>query len=279
MTRAPLSVALLLLTILDVACTDRPAAGGPPEAPAQPPPYDFARPDTIFNLPPALLEISGLSMRPDGRLAAIFDEDGILFTLDPTSGAVVDQRRFNGAGDYEGVEVVDSLTWILRSNGSLHAVPMDGGEVEEFNTALRAACDAEGLGYDPIGNDLLIACKENPGPNLPGVRAIYAFDLDTRELSTGPVLLIHRSAVDAAEQFKSAAIAVHPETRRVYVLSSVRKALLILNPRGPLESVTSLPAALYPQPEGIAFAPDGTLYISNEGVDGPATLMRFSPRP
>jgi hypothetical protein len=41
--------------------------------------------------------------------------------------------------------------------------------------------------------------------------------------------------------------------------------------------VSALPAALYPQPEGIAFLPDGTLFISNEGPSGAATLLRFAP--
>ena len=278
MYNATLGAALVLPLFLVAGCSDRPAAGAA-VAPAEAPPYDFARPDTVIQLVPALLEISGLSMRPDGRLAAIHDEEGILYTLDPATGAIVDQRRFTGNGDFEGVEWVGSTAWVLRSNGSLHAVPADGGEVEEFNTPLRAACDAEGLGFDPVGNDLLILCKEEPGLNLPGVRAIYSFDLDSRTLTEGPVLLIERRAVDARLEFKPSALAVHPQTRRVYVLSSVRRALAVLSPRGPLESLTPLPATLNAQPEGIAFAPDGTLYISNEGVDGAATLQRFTPRP
>ncbi|MEL6614475.1 MAG: SdiA-regulated domain-containing protein, partial [Bacteroidota bacterium] len=74
-------------------------------------------------------------------------------------------------------------------------------------------------------------------------------------------------------------LAVHPASGEIYVLSGVRKALVVLSPEGERVTAVSLPPGLYPQPEGIAFAADGTLYIANEGGDGAATLLRLSPTP
>jgi uncharacterized protein YjiK len=285
--KATLPAVLLLQSLSAAGCSDVPASGaaadstsaGPPTPTAAPPPYDVAQPDTVLTLAPALLEISGLGVLPDGRLAAVFDEDGVLFALDPESGATLEEQRFGGNGDYEGVEWAEGATWILQSNGTLHSVADDGGEVTEFDTWLRASCDAEGLGFDGIGRDLLIVCKENPGQQLTNVRAVYAFDLESHTLAETPALVVDTRVVDAREQFKPSAIAVHPGTRQVYILSSVRNAVAILDATGDLLSVTPLPESLYAQPEGLAFARDGTLFISNEGVDGPATLLRFTPRP
>src|SRR5687768_378355 len=128
MTKATLTAALFLKSLGAAGCGDAPATGaatdstaaaGPPAASAQAPPYDFAHPDTVISLPPSLLEISGLGVLPDGRLAAVFDEEGVLFTLDAESGAILDERSFDGTGDYEGVEWAEGATWVLRSNGTL----------------------------------------------------------------------------------------------------------------------------------------------------------------
>ena len=42
-----------------------------------------------------------------------------------------------------------------------------------------------------------------------------------------------------------------------------------------MEQVFKLDPALYNQPEGMTFAPNGDLYISNEGGEGIATILKF----
>ena len=64
------------------------------------------------------------------------------------------------------------------------------------------------------------------------------------------------------------------------MLSSVRKALVLLDPAdGTLLDVWPLPDDLFRQPEGLAFLPNGDLYISSEGSGGKAMLARFSYQP
>jgi uncharacterized protein YjiK len=283
MIRAALAAIALAPAIATSGCAEPPSGDSPgidtaAVATLADVPYDLANPSEVFRLEPDLLEISGLSLRADGRLLAINDESGVLFVIDSSRGVSVDRRRFAGAGDFEGVEWVDGITWVLRSDGNLYRIPDDGGASTEIDTPLRSRCDAEGLGYDRIGRVLLIVCKEDPGEGFSGARSIYSFDLRTNTLSDTPVLLVERRMVDAREQFKPAAVAVHPQTRRVYIVSSVRKLLVTLTPAGDLEAMAALDPDLLPQPEGIAFAPDGTLFISSEGVNGRATIARFAPR-
>ncbi|MDT0631280.1 SdiA-regulated domain-containing protein [Rubrivirga litoralis] len=274
---------LLLLAAVFLAACDRPApppaAGGAASATAAVP-YRLAEPDLALTLPAELREVSGLTLLPTGRVGAVQDEDGLIYEVDPGSGAVLTRERFHGAGDFEGVELTTDAIWTLKSNGDLFRVRQtDDGRVEAdlFETPLASRNDAEGLGYDLAQNRLLIACKEDPGLDLRGVRAVYAFDLATLALSERPVFTLDRARVDGDDAFKPSALAVHPATGQVYVLSSVRKALAVVEPDGTLSAVVELPPALYPQPEGIAFAADGTLFISNEGPVGSGTLLRFAP--
>ena len=290
----PLALALAVLAAVQAAgCGDAPDATRPRhpdagEAQAAVPadtaragalaglPYALAAPDAVVSLPAELREISGLTVLASGRLGAVQDESGTFYELDPATGAVLARMTFRERGDFEGVEGVGSDVWALQSNGDLYRLS-DDGAAELFETDLAARNDTEGLAYDAAGNRLLISCKENPGNGLRDVRAVYAFDLATRTLSAAPAFTLDRVRLDADEPFKPSAIAVRPGTGEIYLLSSVRKALAVLARDGTIRAVVALPEALYPQPEGLTFAPDGTLYISNEGPNGPATLLRLAP--
>lgn len=237
--------------------------------------YALDAPDAVAELPAALVEISGLAWVSDGRLAAVHDEAGVVYTLDAATGAVVSEDGFHEPADFESVEATPDGLWALRSNGTLYALSADGAT--EHDTPLKGRCDAEGLAYDAADARLLVACKEDPGDGLGRVRAIYAFDLATETLSEAPVFQIERAAVDGAQNFKPSALAVHPSTGHVYVLSSVRPAVAVLDRAGALVALADLPAGTFPQPEGLAFAPDGTLYVSTEGDGGVARLARYAP--
>ena len=273
---------LLVPLAVVLACADRPAPP-PADAPVAaevPVPYRLDAPDAVVPLPGELQEISGLTLLPTGRLGAVEDETGTIYEVDPATGAVLTRESFAGRGDYEGVELTPDAIWVLRSDGDLYRTRRGPGgavDAEKFETHLGSRHDTEGLGYDAAGGRLLVACKEDPGDDLKGVRAVYAFDLETLTLSPRPVVTLDRSRVDGDNLFKPSALAVHPTTGQIYVLSSVRKALAVVEPDGTLSAVIALPPTLYPQPEGIAFAVDGTLFIANEGPVGAGSVLRFTP--
>ena len=276
---------LLVLLVLG-ACADAPRSA-PPLGPDDGVPYRLDAPDAVVDLPPELQEISGLTVLPSGRLGAVQDEVGTLFEVDPATGAIVDRLAFEGAGDFEGVELVPgAAVWALRSDGDLYRVYRDSTgapAARKVETALRSRNDTEGLAYDAAGRRLLIACKEWPGEdpetgdNYKDVRTIYAFDLATETVSARPVAVLHRDDVDGAVNFRPSALAVHPQTGHVYVLSSVRAAIAVLDAGGQFVGVLDFPEGLVPQPEGIAFTADGTLYVASEGAGGPGRLLRYAP--
>ena len=285
------------LCLLGAACA------APEREPAlateQPAPYDFEAPDAAYYLPPALNEVSGLTVLADGRLGAVQDEDGVLFVLDPETAEVVGTRRFAGAGDYEGVAQAGAQTVVLRSDGRLFSfdpASAEQAEGEAFDAGLHADCDAEGLAAD--GGRLLIACKASPGQGRSGTRAVFAFDLTERRLVSEPAYLLHadslaRTGGTALDErvreavrpladinaLRPSGLAVHPLTGHRYVLSSGRKVVVVLEPDGALFAVWPLPERLLRQPEAIAFLPDGTLWIASEAAGRRPTLLRYSYRP
>jgi uncharacterized protein YjiK len=298
-TIRPLGTALLLLCL---ACSPgQEQAPRPPVVPgsddrierATPPaddpsPYAFEAPEASLPLPEDLREISGLTVLEDGRLAAVQDEAGILFLLNPETGAVDARVPFDRAGDYEAIERVGDTLFVLQSDGRLTALTgreQEAPNVRHYDTGLTAKNDPEGLAYDAAGRRLLIAAKEDPGKGIDNdLKAVYAFDLATGTRSAAPAftldltVLRERLGFEKKRSFKPSALAVHPASGDLFVLSSVAKAVAVLDARGALRHAWALPPEIFEQPEGLAFLPDGDLAISSEGVDRPAMLHRIALR-
>ncbi|MFQ5571771.1 MAG: hypothetical protein ACE5G0_18980 [Rhodothermales bacterium] len=267
------------------------------------PPYTFDEPDTLFQLPNRLREISGITVLDDRYVGAVQDEKGRLYLINYHTGEVEEERRFGKDGDFEDLARVGNRIFVLRSDGRLIEILDRHAEkptTTTHRTKLRARHDTEGLAYDASHNRLLIACKEYPGKGLGNKKAIYAFDLGRNVLLDDPVFTIDteafsehvgsdgrlnetiRTAVKPIMDlsgFKPSALALHPLTGEVYVLSSVRKAVVVLSPDGDLTNVWPLTNKRLRQPEAMAFLPNGDLLIASEGAGKKAVLMRFSYHP
>jgi len=66
-------------------------------------------------------------------------------------------------------------------------------------------------------------------------------------------------------QLNPSALAIHPLTGDWYILSATNRLLAVYN-QGALKAVYPLPAEVYYKPEGMAFCPNGDLYLSSEGM-------------
>jgi len=270
-------------------------------------PYSLAEPEKTWKLPRSLVEISGLGFIDENRLACVQDENGIIFILNLETGAVEREVHFGRDGDYEGIEVINDDAWVLKSNGTLYEVndflKASAPEVTEYKTPLKGRNNAEGLAYDKTDQSLLIACKGNPFTDKRDGsrhRAVYRFDLETKQMDPEPFLLIDldtirhyrdNSAVtrwgmevmarfnplEGDRVFAPSGIAIHPETGDIYILGSVGKLLLVFSAEKELQAIVSLDPKIFPKPEGICFSPDGTLYIASEGKGREGSILKFGP--
>jgi uncharacterized protein YjiK len=254
-------------------------------------PYNLSDPSHTINFSNAeLKEISGLSATDDPTVfCAVQDEKGTVFFIDAAGGgAVLDKVEFKDKGDFEGVEIVGKKIYVVKSDGDIFEISKwkDGKtpEIEKYETFLKKTDDVEGLGYDAKRKSLLLACKGNPDSAT--VRNIYAFDLETKQLSEKTVYTINPLEVDAllsnekdkenARYFAPSGIAIHPISGDVYVISSIKKRMLVLDYNtGKIKYAIQLSKKLLPQPEGISFDAKGDLYLSSEGKNGEGLLLKF----
>jgi uncharacterized protein YjiK len=252
--------------------------------------FDLTEPNnTIFFEASELKEVSGLSPTDQkGVYCAVQDEIGTIYFVDAIGGGgILNKVIFKEKGDFEGVEMVGNTVYAVQSNGNIYEISnwdKPKADVTEYKTALKKSDDVEGLGYDLNRKALLLACKGNPDSAT--VRKIYAFDLMTKQLGDQPVYTIDPLEVNTicpldsdakTDYFSPSGIAIDPKTNDVYVLSSAKKRLVVLDyTTGKIKMAAKLKKSILPQPEGISFSTEGNLLLSSEGKNGGGLLFTFN---
>lgn len=252
--------------------------------------YDLLEPDKKYFMGYSLEEISGLAYIREKELACIQDESGKLYIYNTKKKAVIQRIKFHKGGDYEGVEVIDRMAYVVKSNGDLFRVPLDDGDkpvVEKIKTPFSSKNNIEGLGYDALTGQLLFACKNDAGIKGRDVKgkAVYSFDPILEEVGDSILFTITKKDLkkflvkmnrdDKEISFQPSAIAMHPLEDDYYVLASSGKALIVVSRSLEIKQYIRLRPAVFNQPEGICFSPDGDMYVSNEGDGEDGYILKF----
>lgn len=252
--------------------------------------YDLgAKHPTTFILPKRVSEASGLVMSADGRLFCHDDERGVVYRVDYTNGKIIKQfslGKFGVKGDFEDLAMKEKMFYLAESNGTIYEFPEgeDGQQVEfrMYRTFLNARNDVEGLVYDPETDCLLVACKGFPGKGFDGYKAVYSFSLKTKTLTNQPRFLIPLKKVTKHardEEFKPSGITRNPKTGTFFIIAAHGWSIIELSREGKILAQQSINPKANPHPEGLAFAPDRTLILCNDGQGerGTLTLYPYTP--
>ena len=246
-------------------------------------PYNLTEPDHMHYLPDELEEVSGLTYFSPNRIAALNDEHGRMYVYDTRVQKIVHKVRFEGDGDFEGIEKVGNYIYAIKSNGKLYRFNLDmTGVVEELDDPFSSQNNIEGLGYDQEGNRLLVALKgesDIKGVKVKG-KAVYAFNLENDRFQKTPAYTLRDSDVEKVfgskkTKIRPSGVAVHPVSGEIYLLASTGRSLIVFHRDGRPKYLLPLKRNLFPQPEGITFSPMGDLFISNEREGEGGTLLHF----
>jgi uncharacterized protein YjiK len=261
--------------------------------------YELDHPDRTWLLPKALNEISDISVLSDSELACVEDEHGVIYVYDLNAGRVTDAVHFGSKGDYEGLAVVGTAVFVLRSDGRLYELSSlkRHASVQSYDLHLPIA-ESEGLCWDAKHGRLLIAPKSRHSDQFDkDVRPVFAYDLEQHAVATAPAFQVNvhdvrrfakhhdlplprhfskeKQRLRSSLHFMPSAIAVHPRTGSIFLLSSVDHLLVSCDEAGNITGYALLDANLFRRPEGLAFMSNGDLLISNEAAGGQASVLLF----
>ena len=259
-----------------------------------PPHYSFQEAQT-YKLDLSLKEISGLVWDSDrDEFLSHYDESGSLFVLDKASLQIIPPSpyKFGKKGDYEDIALYKGVTYLLISNGTIIKVNRDStGKVvngeEAGKIGITGINDFETMYADTARKALIIVCKNCATDDKAQVSA-YAFYPDSIGFVNEPVFRMDAARIKemAAKQghhktskFQPSAASIHPILKKLFIISSASSQLVIADLNGNPEMVFELGEKLFPQPEGLTFKKDGTMYISNEGVTSKSTILMFRYKP
>jgi len=249
-------------------------------------PYVLSKPDREWTMPDELKEISGIVKMPGDTLLAIEDLHAALYFINVSQQQAIIAKKltFDDVAkdkfDIEDVTMDSSHTiYALWSHGVIFKISnwKDKMQVEANETNLDKKNNTEGLAYNPLTGELLIACKNESGieGEKKSTRAVYAYDLASRKLKDEPFLVIEKKQLDKfisrKVDFYPSAIGVHPITHDVFIISTKgSKSIACFTQSGDLKGFEMLDPDLLPQPEGICFDYKGNIFISTEGKHGEA---------
>lgn len=239
-----------------------------------------------WDLPLDLNEVSGIRWISEDKIACVQDEDGTIFIYNINTNLVEKKIDFGKSGDYEALTTTDSSAYVMESSGIIFEIEnylSSNFQTKEYQTPFSGKNNMESLTADTLKNRLLYTVKDKD-PNSDVYKGIYAFDLTTKKTKSLPILKIPLNDpifksgdtdddVEASSNFYPSDIAIHPTTGNLYILEGKNPQLLILDSLGKPIKLHKLYKESFPQPEGITFAPDGRIYISNEGKNGSANIL------
>lgn len=280
------SLLFILVVLAGASCSNSAADTAKDDVPAQlplssPSGYNLKQPQ-IKKLPVYLDEISGLAYyAKDNSVFAITDESGIIFKIH-LNNERIDKWEFGDKKDYEDLVLVDSAFYVVTSKGKLLSFSFSGNKVvnkQEFDLSLSGKNEFEILFTDKQKQRLIAMCKNCEADNKSRLSA-FAFSLRNKIYDSTSLLLnvdaIAKKAGLEKLKFKPSAAAFHPLTGELFIVSSINKMLVVTDSAFSIKSVHGLDAALFKQPEGIAFSPLGDMYISNESAEaGAANILIF----
>src|SRR5690606_11661442 len=146
------------------------------------------------------------------------DETGTLYQLG-LDGSEKQAYRFGADGDYEDIAIVDTLVYLLKSNGDIFSFSLEKWKLKNpvvsmIYEDLVPKGEYEGLAYSPEDGHLYLLCKECPTDKKKDAVTVYQLKLDNGKLSRNNEFSVPDSLVVATQgsgkAFKPSALSQHP---------------------------------------------------------------------
>ncbi|MRX48176.1 SdiA-regulated domain-containing protein [Pedobacter puniceum] len=254
-----------------------------------------------INLDYQLKEISGITFINDSLIAAVEDENGIVYFLDLNEKKIIRKLIFEDSGDFEDITKVKDDLFIINSKGNLTQIVSFENkkpQVIQHKTDFKKKNDIESVVYDEAQHQLLIAVKAEDLKGNEDKKAVYTCSLSNYKVDEDPYLSISHQKLlaifegDRWEElskaflkklgnenlnkvFSPTAMAIHPKDKDLYILSSTNNFIVVAHHKK-IKQVISLIGNAFTQPEGIAFNSKGELYISNEGKKLSGNILKIT---
>lgn len=228
-----------------------------------------------------LKEISGIRIDDvNKQIIAINDEEGKFYRLNMDGSIQGKAFKFAKKGDFEDLDFDGTYWYAVKSTGEVHRVEKafnDSSFTRVFPFS-ETGIEFETICYDRSKQKVFLLTK-TPKELKDGRIPAYVLDTTSATFTYEPQYSPSLEAITKIRgkektDFKPTSAAIHPITGDLYIIS-VNNRLLLTMSAGEVKQVYKLDKTAFRQPEGICFAANGDMFISNEAQDATANILQF----
>jgi hypothetical protein len=212
----------------------------------------------IIEMPKELKEISGITSINDSGVAAREDEHGLIYFFNINKKEILRKFEFSKDADYEDSVRIDNKIYVIESNGAIfekNDFVSDNPKVNPYKAPLDKKNTLESIAYDTANQSPLLAMKDHNLDNDNEEKVeknIYQFSLKSMNLDKYPFYQIKIKDIEdpyngspfeeesekllkalgnknLTEVIKPSAMAYHPLTGNLYVLTSINHIRIVLD--------------------------------------------------
>ena len=257
--------------------------------------FDLEHPSTVSSFPMGVSSFSDVTMLDSTHLVGIEPINGNVVLIDLLSNSISSQLSLGS--DYRFVDVsrMDSTLILFDSDSKVHFLlpPYDSTSFISTNET-KENFNTTGICIHPSTKRLFLLGEAQEIEDGQFSSFLYSFNLNKKQFKEEPLFEINSIDVetfalnnnlplprhkvtfagDTIEglDFNPTAIAVHPKTNEIYVLSSTDRSLVVYNQFGQVVNFTTLDAHLFSKPTGMTFQDNGDLLITVSDLIRPSIV-------
>jgi hypothetical protein len=243
--------------------------------------FDFeAVPDTTWQLPKELKDISGLAMTPDSRLFASEYERAIIHEIDYVNGAIIKTFSFGRPAakkNFTALAIAGKRFFVINPKGLMlegrEGFNYEGKVFNSHDTGFGVKCEVMGLAATDA--KVLALCGKIKDKAYEGKLTILSWDIATKRADEAPYFQMNWGGEGFPEDLSSfapAGLEVMP-SGNFLVLSADKKRLVEISPDGGILDFKTLNKKVHDNPVGVTVTQDGEIIIADEG--GSPSILVF----
>jgi hypothetical protein len=256
--------------------------------------FDLIHPSEINILPMGVSSFSDLTLMDSSHLVGIEPISGNVVFLDINNYSISSQLSLGSDFRFQAISRIDSTLILMDSENKVHFLvpPYDINSFVSSNETIENF-HSSGICLHESTKRLFLISEVQEKEEGQFSSYLYAFNLNKNKLSDEPLFEINLTDIETFAiknnlslpttivsnsgdtiqglDLNPSAIAVHPKTNEIYILSSDR-SLIVYNQFGEVVNFTLLDASIFSKPTGMTFQENGDLLISNSELLNPSIV-------
>ena len=258
--------------------------------------FDLQHPNSVQTLPMGIQPFSDVTLFDSTHLIGLDGKNGSLFMYDMVANSVSPFLSWDLGAKICNISTMDSTLLLVDDAKHIHFLhsPYDEASLKTLNLD-NEQFEATSVCIHQESHRLFLMTSNEERTEGYSSSSVYAYNLNQQKLNAQPLFSISGEDIEAfaiqnkliaphsdlsiiddtleSMNFTPSAIAVHPKTNEIYVLSRGDHSLVVFNQFGEIVNFTSLDKTTFSNPSAMTFKKNGDLVITDGNMMNPTVIQ------